>query len=223
MQARATTFRLLRLAMAASLLFPCLLFAYASLVDYRRTTALAEERIARSLDVEQEQALNVFELVNLTLENATELLSGLSESDIAAKEDQLHEPLKKLADEVTAVQSVWVYGRDGRALATSTVHPPPQTERYSDRDYFAAHVDADPGIYYGQVQEERFDGEPYFAVSKRLTHDGAFSGVLEASVLPSTFERFFATMAYITAPGCNTRCCATTAPSWRAIRRSPAR
>ena len=196
MQARATTFRLLRLAMAASLLFPCLLFAYASLVDYRRTTELAEERIARSLDVEQEQALNVFELVNLTLDNATELLSGLSESDIAAKEGQLHELFKKLAEEVTAVQSVWVYGKDGRAVATSTVHPPPQTERYSDRDYFAAHVDADPGIFYGQVQESRFNGEPYFAVSKRLTHDGAFSGVLEASVLPSTFERFFATMAY---------------------------
>ncbi len=196
MQARATTFRLLRLAMAASLLFPCLLFAYASLVDYRRTTELAEERIARSLDVEQEQALTVFELVNLTLANATELISGLSESDISAKEAQLHELFKKLVDEVTAVQSVWVYGKDGRALATSAVHPPPQTQRYSDRDYFAAHVDADPGIYYGQVQESRFDGEPYFAVSKRLTHDGAFLGVLEASVLPGTFERFFATMAY---------------------------
>ena len=196
MQARATTFRLLRLAMAASLLFPCLLFAYASLVDYRRTTQLAEERIARSLDVEQEQALNVFELVNLTLDNATELLSGLSESDITAKEEQLHELLKKLADEVTAVQSVWVYGRDGRALATSTVHPPPSTERYSDRDYFAAHVDAATDVYYGQVQDARSDGESFFAVSKRLTHDGAFSGVLEASVLPSTFERFFATMAY---------------------------
>ena len=152
MQARATTFRLLRLAMAASLLFPCLLFAYASLVDYRRTTELAEERIARSLDVEQEQALTVFELVNLTLANATELISGLSESDISAKEAQLHELFKKLVDEVTAVQSVWVYGKDGRALATSAVHPPPQTQRYSDRDYFAAHVDADPGIYYGQVQ-----------------------------------------------------------------------
>jgi hypothetical protein len=61
-------------------------------------------RIARSLDVDEEQALNGFELVNLTLDNATELLSGLSESDIAAKEERLQKPLEKLADEVTAVQ-----------------------------------------------------------------------------------------------------------------------
>jgi hypothetical protein len=38
------------------------------------------------------------------LDNATELLSGLSESDIAAKEERLQKPLEKLADEVTAVQ-----------------------------------------------------------------------------------------------------------------------
>ena len=190
------TIRLLRLAMAASLLFPCLLFAYASLLDHRRTVELAEERIRRSLDVEQEQGLSVFELVTLTLDHATELLDGMSETDIAAKEGQLHELLKKLADTVTAVQSVWVYAKDGRALVTSTVHPPPQEQRYSDRDYFLVHTGADVGTYYGQVYQSGFNGEPYFGVSKRLTHDGAFLGVLEASVLPSTFYRFFSTMAY---------------------------
>jgi signal transduction histidine kinase/CheY-like chemotaxis protein len=182
--------------MVASLLFPCLLFGYASLVDYRRTVKLAEERITRSLDVEQEQALSVFELVNLTLDNATEQLAGMSEAGIAAKEEQLHELFKKLADAVTAVQSVWVYAKDGRALATSTVHPPPQEERYSDRDFFRAHLDADTGVFYGQVSQSRFSGEPFFGVSRRLTHDGAFLGVLEASVLPSTFYHFFASMAY---------------------------
>ena len=102
--------------MAASLLFPCLLFAYASLLDYRRTAELAEERITRSLDVEQEQALNAFELVNLTLDDATNLVAGMSASDIAAKEEQLHELFKKLADAVTAVQSIWIYGKDGRRV-----------------------------------------------------------------------------------------------------------
>jgi signal transduction histidine kinase/CheY-like chemotaxis protein len=193
---RAKTIWLLRLAMAASLLFPILLFAYASLIDYRRTSELAEERIARALDVEQEHARNVFELVDLTLDNAAELVGGMSETEIAAKEEQLHPLFAKLADAVTAVQSVWVYAKDGRALVTSTVHPPPQEQRYSERDYFVAQLDADAGIYYGGVYPSRFNGEPFFGVSRRLSHDGAFLGVLEASVLPSTFYRFFASMAY---------------------------
>jgi two-component system NtrC family sensor kinase len=195
-QTRAKTIRLLRLAMAASLLFPVLLFGYASLIDYRRTSELAEERLARALDVEEEHARNVFELVDLSLDNAAELIGGMSETEIAAKEEELHAQLAKLADTVTAVQSVWVYAKDGRALATSTVHPPPQDQRYADRDYFLAQLDANAGIYYGGVYPSRFNGEAFFGVSRRLTRDGAFLGVLEASVLPSTFYRFFATMAY---------------------------
>ena len=46
------------------------------------------------------------------------------------------------------------------------------------------------------MYQSRFNGEPFFGVSKRLTHDGAFLGVLEASVLPSTFTKFFSKMAY---------------------------
>jgi signal transduction histidine kinase/CheY-like chemotaxis protein len=195
-QTRAKTIRLLRLAMAASLLFPVLLFGYASLIEYRRTSELAEERIARALDVEDEHARNVFELVGLTLDSAAELLAGMSETEIAAKEEELHAQFAKLADTVTAVQSVWLYAKDGRALVTSTVHPPPQEQRYSDRDYFMAQVGADAGIYYGGIYPSRFNGEPFFGVSRRLNRDGAFLGVLEASVLPSTFYRFFASMAY---------------------------
>ena len=98
-------------------------------------------------------------IVDLTLRDLNGLLAGMSDTDIRSDAARLHERLKKLVTDVPDIQSVWVYGRDGRALATSTVHPPPQTERYSDRDYFAAHVDADPGIYYGQVQDERSDGD----------------------------------------------------------------
>src|SRR5580700_10727157 len=56
-QARATTIRLLQVLAAAALLLPVLLFAFASALSYRATYALADERIERSLDVLQEQAL----------------------------------------------------------------------------------------------------------------------------------------------------------------------
>ncbi len=57
-------------------------------------------------------------------------------------------------------------------------------------------IHGDAGTYYGQVYESRFSGQPFFTVSRRLVHDGEFVGVLEVSVLPSNFFRFFATLAY---------------------------
>ncbi len=59
-----------------------------------------------------------------------------------------------------------------------------------------AHVKADIGTYYGQVYNSQFDAEPFFTVSRRLARDGEFLGVLEVSVLPSNFLRFFSTLAY---------------------------
>ena len=61
---------------------------------------------------------------------------------------------------------------------------------------FTAHVDANIGTYYGQIYNSAFNGQPFFTVSRRLTRDGAFSGVISASVLPSNFFRFFSTLAY---------------------------
>jgi signal transduction histidine kinase/CheY-like chemotaxis protein len=195
MQARALTFRLVRLAMAASLVVPCALFGFAAWNSYRSSHELADERLRRSLDVQQEQALKTFELVNLTLANALELVAGMSESDIRNNEERLHLQFKKLDDAVPVVQSIWIYGKDGRALATSWLHPPPSLD-FSDRDFFQAHVNANVGTYYGQVYPSQFDAQPFFTVSQRLEHDGEFLGVLELSVLPSNFFRFYSTLAY---------------------------
>ena len=195
MQARALTIRLVRLAMAASLLIPSLLFAFASWTSYRNVKALADERIIRSLDVQQEQARKAFEIVELALGSANDLVSGMSDSDIRNNEERLHLQFKKLADAVAIVQSIWIYGKDGRALVSSSAHPPPQ-QSYSDRDFYRAHVNADIGTYYGQVYNSQFNGQPFFTVSRRLSRDGVFIGVLEASVLPSNFVRFFSTLAY---------------------------
>jgi len=55
MQARTLTIRLVRLAMAASLLAPTMLFAFAAWNSYRNLAALTDERLARSLDVNKKK------------------------------------------------------------------------------------------------------------------------------------------------------------------------
>jgi two-component system, NtrC family, sensor kinase len=194
MQARALTIRLVRLAIAASLLVPCLIFAYASWTSYRNIKALADERLGRSLDVQQEQALKAFQIIDLTLDDAADLVSALSADDIRNDEDRLHLQFNKLT-RMPIVQSIWIYDKDGKAAVSSRAHPPP-TASFADRDFFLAHVKEDIGTYYGRVYNSSFNGQPFFTVSRRLARNGVFTGVIEVSVLPSNFVRFFSTLAY---------------------------
>jgi two-component system NtrC family sensor kinase len=64
--ARESAVRLLQWMMIASVVLPTALFAYASWVSYRDVRAVTDERIGRSLDVMQEQALKVFQTVDRT-------------------------------------------------------------------------------------------------------------------------------------------------------------
>jgi signal transduction histidine kinase/CheY-like chemotaxis protein len=195
MQARALIIRLIRVAVVASVVLPCLLFAFASWTTYRNIHVLADERLIHSLDVQQEEAANTFELVELTMRNSLDLVEGMSAQDIGQNSERLHVQLKKISQGVALVQSIWIYGANGRSLVTSRVHPPPAQD-YSDRDFFRVHVNGDGRTYYGQVYTSDFSGEPFFTVSRRIEQHGKFIGVLEVSVLPSNFFKFFSALAY---------------------------
>ena len=195
MQARTLTIRLVRLAMAASLLAPTVLFAFAAWNSYRNLAALTDERLARSLDVEQEEAQRTFQLVDLALNSVKDLVADMSADDIRRDEKRLHLLLQKLDAQIPLIQSIWIYDKDGRPLVSSWIEPAPD-ESFDGRDFIRAHLGGNDGTYYGQVYESRFGAQPFFTVSQRLIHDGAFIGVLEISVLPSNFFHFFATLAY---------------------------
>jgi signal transduction histidine kinase/CheY-like chemotaxis protein len=195
MQARTLTIRLVRLAMAASLLAPALLFAFASWNSHRNIAALTDERLTRSLDVQQEEAQRTFQLVGLALNSVNDLVADMSADDIRRDEKHLHQLFQKLDAQIPLIQSIWIYDPDGRPLVTSWVEPAPN-ESFADRDFIRAHREADAAPYYGQVYESRFGAQPFFTVSERIVHDGTYIGVLEISVLPSNFFQFFSTLAY---------------------------
>jgi signal transduction histidine kinase len=195
MQSRALTVRFLWLAIAAAFVLPCLLLAYGSWVSYRSNVALADERITRALDVQREQAVKAFESIELALDNADELVAGMSEDEIRANEERLHLQFVRLIRGISAIQSAWIYGSDGHALVSSRAHPPP-TQSYADRDFVRAHLAEGKGTYYGEVARSQFNGLPFFTASRRLTRNGAFAGVIEISILPSNFVNFYSTLAY---------------------------
>jgi signal transduction histidine kinase/CheY-like chemotaxis protein len=199
-KARAATVRLLRVLAVAALLLPLLLFSFGSWLSYRATDALANERIERSLDVMQEQALKVFQSMNLALDTLDDLLAGRSDAEIETDEHQLHERIIEIGSALPEVQSIWIFGPTGHPQVMTRADPALTSLDYSDQDYFIVPRDGPPGVYIGGVHSSISGGEPYFTFNRaRRGAGGKFLGVVEMSLVPSDFSRFYAQLA--TGPG----------------------
>jgi signal transduction histidine kinase len=198
-QARAATLRLLRLLAAAALILPLTLFLVASGISYHDKQALANERIGRSLDVMQEQALKAFQSVSVAVDSIDRLLEARSPAEIAAAEPRLHVELDRIEQTLPDVQSIWIFGPDGHPQVITRASPPP-TLYYGDQDYFTMPRDHPDVLCVGHIHESVSGGEPYFTIDRaRRDAKGNFIGVIEMSLLPSRFRRFYSQL--LSGPG----------------------
>jgi two-component system NtrC family sensor kinase len=186
--------KLLQWMMAASLALPIALFVFASTISYFSTRDTADQQIERTLDVAHEHALKVFETIDRSLSEINEIVRGIPDAGIKSREEVLHQRLKQLAASLPQLKSAWIFDARGRALVNSLVVPAPEID-FSDRDYFKAHIGGDAGTFIGTALIPRlpYRGAAFFGVSRRRqTADGDFAGVIQASVLPEYFEKFYA-------------------------------
>lgn len=193
-RAQRNSLRLLQWMMAASLALPVALFVIAAAISYSSTRDIADREIERTLDVVHEHALKVFETIDRSLSELNEVVRGLPDETIRAREPALHRRLKRLTDSLPQLKSAWIFDADGKALVNSLASPPPEVS-FADRDYFYAHVDQAIGTFIGMALTPRppYQGARFFGVSRRRdSDDGSFIGVIQASVLPEYFENFYA-------------------------------
>ena len=192
--ARESAVRLLKLMMVASLVLPAALYGYASWVSYRDTHAAADERIERSLEVQQEQALKVFETVDRTFAEVDEVVRGMSDDEIRAAQPRLHPRLAQIADVMPQLQAIVLIGRDGRPLASSALESVKTNVNFADRDYFKAQIERDIGTFVSDVRTPNLSsvGTDFFDLSRRLAApDKSFRGVIAVAVRPKYFEDFY--------------------------------
>jgi signal transduction histidine kinase len=196
---RQTTVRLLHVLAAAALLLPLMVFSFASTIAYRANQDLASERMERSLDVTQEQALKVFLSMSLAVDAIDNLLGKRSASEIEAAEPELHAGLLEIQSNLPDVQSIWIFGVDGRPQVITRESPPPE-EFYGDQDYFTVPRNHPDTFYIGVVHQSVSGGDPYFTFN-RARHDAAghFTSVIEMSLRPSNFGTFYSQL--VTSPG----------------------
>lgn len=178
--ARDTAVRLLLLMMIASVVLPAALFAYASWVSYREIHAVADERILRSLDVMQEQALKVFQTVDRTFAEVNEIVRGMSDEDIRVEEPRLHKRLVDIVATMPQLNAILLVGREGQPLVASSVRVLPAGINFNDRDYFRAQVAGNPGTYVSAARPPRLSGigGAFFDLSRRLNPPTAASTAL---------------------------------------------
>src|SRR5580693_1894464 len=192
--ARESAVRLLKLMMVASLVLPAVLYAYASWVSYRDTHAAADERIDRLLDVQQEQALRVFQTIDRTFAEVDEVVRGMSDEQIRAAQVSLHPRLERIAGVMPELQAIVLIGRDGTPMASSALASVKTDGNFSDRDYFKAQIENDAGTYVSEVRTPNLSGvgNDFFDLSRRLeSPDGTFNGVIAVAVKPKYFEDFY--------------------------------
>jgi two-component system NtrC family sensor kinase len=192
---RDSAIRLLQLLMIASLVIPAALFVYAAYNDYRAVYAVADERIDRSLDVLQEQALKVFETVDRIFPEVGEVVRGMSDDQMRAAQAALGARLQRIVSVMPQVRAITLIGRDGRPLASSEPAALARGADFGDRPYFEAQEDAGTGTFISDVRVSTLQdpGTPLFDVSRRLpSADGAFRGVIAIAVRPRYFDNFYA-------------------------------
>ena len=192
---RDSAIRLLQLLMVASLVIPAVLFVYAAYNDYHAVYAVADERIDRSLDVLQEQALKVFETVGRIFPEVGEVVRGMSDDQMRAAEATLTPRLQRIVSVMPQVRAITLIGRDGRPLASSVPAALAGGAGFADRPYFKAQEDAATGTFIGDVGSSTLQdpGTAVFDVSQRLpSADGAFRGVIAIALRPRYFDDFYA-------------------------------
>src|SRR3954468_8192581 len=141
--ARQSFFWSLRVIVAMSLIAPAVLFLYAGFDNYRALDAQADERIARALDVQQEQALKALQTVEVSISEINETMRGVSDQEIRPREEEFHRRFARSHQATPQIASIWAFDRDGHPLASSTIFPVPPRLDNSDRSYFAAQKERD--------------------------------------------------------------------------------
>jgi two-component system, NtrC family, sensor kinase len=194
------TTQLLQLLMAAAVVLPVALFLYLAWTNYRALDAVANERVERTLDVLQEHALRVFQTIDRTIAETDEVVRGLSDDDIRAREGELHLRLRQTQDSLPQIEGIWLFDRTGQALVAGTSYPVPRGLDHAERDHFKAHVADDVGTYIGDARTGRLASDVFFVVSRRRTDpSGAFNGVIAVTVPPTSLKDFYARIAQGTA------------------------
>jgi signal transduction histidine kinase/CheY-like chemotaxis protein len=197
---RDAALRLLKTMLVASIVIPVAIFSYAGWINYQNALTRADEELAGLLNILSQHASGIFQSVDLTFAAVDAIVGDLTDEQIKASDQALHQQLGKLEKSVKAIDAILVADRNGHTIVSSAVFPIPTGLDVADRDYFQAQVERDAGTYVSAASRSRVRQEDFFGVSRRRSvRDGQFNGIIMISITPKVFAEFYRQLAGDTA------------------------
>jgi PAS domain S-box-containing protein len=184
----------LRLLLPAAVLLPLAILGMGAAIAWRGAWEQARAEVAHSADAAAEYARSVLDLHRMRAERVNQLLQGLSDAEIRAREPELHAALRAMLgiEGLGGPFRVYVFTRDSRPLLNTDFVPSP-TALYADRGYFRAAAAPDaPRVIIGEAALGRANGLLFFPVTVRRAGtgnglpDGEFDGLINVSVSPES-------------------------------------
>jgi two-component system, NtrC family, sensor kinase len=187
--------RTLRLLLAGTILVPLLVGAIAAFVSFRDDHKRAATALAGAVTVAEQNTTKILDTHLLVAARIDDLLASLTDANIHARENALHDQIARQIAGLPQVAAAWVIGADGHELVSARVFPVDATLDQSERDDFRALRDANTQTFISAVRARSLEGgdyQPYFTIShRRQGLDGEFHGVIVVAVSGSYFGSFY--------------------------------
>jgi hypothetical protein len=178
--------------LAVAIVLPFLYAATTAYSEFRARVAAATDVTMRTVRIAEEHALKVFDMNEMLDARIDDLVRGLGNDQIRAREADIHDKLLQLGGGYPQVASISIFGSDGMPLANSRYYPAPHAAIALHEDFV--------GIRGGRIIEHVSKamswhagiGEAVFNTGiARRNADGSFAGLVSVALRRSYFESFY--------------------------------
>lgn len=183
--------RVVRLTMGVALAAPLLFLAVLAWSSYDTAMHKARQQAEAAAQLAAEHSSRMVQANAIVTRQVLSRLAQLAPEDIASQQPQLHRELLHLAEGLPHINSIWILGADGYALATSLTPQAPRFN-YTDREYFQFHQSQRDRIYVTRLLRTRSTQELFFDVSARWEGpNDEFRGVINVTLRPEYVNEFY--------------------------------
>jgi len=181
----------LHLLLAAAVLLPLLVAGAGAWVAWRQAWDISERELVHVADAGAEYVRRVLDGNRFAAARVNDLLRGLTDDEIRAREAELHAALRRMIADMPPVATAYVGDRNGRLLLSATVYPVPRDVDVADREYYTSlTAPGAPDVVVTRVYQGRVEDNLFFAVAMRRRDSGnpvpddQFDGQANVSVDP---------------------------------------
>ena len=187
--------RTLRVLLVGTIIVPLLIGIVGGYFSYQASYRAAAAALAEAVAVAEENTTKILDTHVLVAARIDDLLTGLTDVQVRAREKTLHERIAQQIEGLPQVAAAWVIDANASELVSARVFPVNRDLDHSGRDDFRALQDAGIRSFIWALRARNLgngDYQPYFTVSqRRQAPDGRFRGVIVVAVSGAYVASFY--------------------------------